>query len=950
MKKFAKWLVMVFVVSCICALVLCTTGCGKKDKTIKSVVVNNNGELVAEYDDGTNDVLGTLGNVKSAEEKDGKLVITLKDGSTITCNTAASVGKTIKSISANAGVLHIEYMDGTTDDIDVSGNAGCKHENVKYIEVVNHTAVKNEDGTYTFTDGVYIVACLDCGYTKSEVGVRHSLEKTVVAPTCTEEGYTTVKCTTDGCAYEEAHTNPVPADGHKYDKHEVILESGKTICEDGAMTVDVCSVCGDTVSHWTEPTGHTLDLDYDHMKKPSATVAGSIAGTCSVCDNEITLELPVLTDEKYTKTDISERVNCTDLGKDKYSIVVNYKDHDYSVEFEVAGVAGKHTLNKVEYSSGDEVIITDENKNLFKPLNGAKVVCDHTVEAVFTCDKCTNLITVNVKKDHVEKANTRKVITAATCTEKGKETFECDAENGGCGKTIEVETDLVAHTYKIVGTPEKAEDGTLTIVFKCEVCDYSITKTGVEIIDDQKPTCQKEGVYTWKIDGKEDKFTYSPKTAHSIVEGTTVAQDAEVFFEDYEGTDAKIKILNGKTPTCKDGGVPAVYECVECRDLITIKAVAHHLMPEDVNGNIVKHDATCTEDGYWTYTCAREDCGQNVKDHITAALGHDFNNYEVKFDTEESTKVVAIESKCSRCDETKKITCVGAEYKELAPATCLAEGLGVWHCVITEATETEAAVTMDVDVTLPKTAHSRLVDGELVKVEEGAHLVKTDKDTDLRVLNGTPACDREAQGVFECAVDGCDVLTTVWVKADHKPDTNKPNNTKYPTCTEDGKYDFTCSSCGGHIDDTIPAKGHKTSVSKLVLSGDKFMAVVVCTNEGCTDTLSDVDTRLAVGSEGITKVEEAATCQKAGKITYTVVYDGKTYTVEKKIDRLTTHNKGKEIEWSREIKDADGKLIKTINYKGYICIDCGDVVVESSNEVLAPVETPAEGTDPTTND
>lgn len=945
MKKFAKWLVMVFVVSCICALVLCATGCGKKDKAIKSVVVNNNGELVAEYDDGTNDVLGTLGNVKSAEEKDGKLVITLKDGSTITCDTAATVGKTVKSISVTAtGVLHVEYTDGTTEDLDVN-NAGCKHENVKYIEAIKHTGVKNEDGTYTFTDGVYIVACLDCGYTKSEVGVHHDLVSTVVKPTCTEEGYTTVKCMTEGCAYEEEHTETVPALGHKYDKHDVILEPSKTICEDGAMTVDVCSVCGDTVSHWTEPTGHTLVLDYEHMRKPSATVAGSIVGKCSVCDNEITLDLPVLTDGKYTKTDVSERVNCTDLGKDKYSIVINYKDHDYSVEFEVAGVAGKHTLNNVEYNAGDEIIITDENKDLFKPLNGAKVVCNNTVEAVFTCDKCHNLITVNVKKDHVEKANTRKVVKPATCTEEGEETFECDADNGGCGETVTVTTPKVAHTYEIKGTPVKADDGTLTIVFKCKFCPDTITKEHVEIINDQKPTCINEGVYTWKIDGKEETFTYAPKTAHSIVKGETVAEGAEVYFEDYKDTAATIKTLNGKEPTCKDGGVPAIYVCAECGEFITINAVAHHLMPED-ESKITKVPATCTEGGYWSYVCAREDCSKTVTDHETLALGHDFNDYKVVYDTEDATKVVAIESKCSRCDEVDHIACIKADYEELAPATCINEGLGVWHCVITAATETDAAVTMDINVTLPKTAHSRLVDGELVKVEEGAHLIKTDKDTDLRVLNGTPACNKEAQGVFECAVDGCDVLTTVWIKADHKPDPNKPNNTKYPTCTEDGQYDFTCSSCGDHITDVIPAKGHKTSVSKLVLDGDKFMAVVVCTNEGCTDTLPDVDTGLTTASTGVTKVEEAATCQKAGKITYTVVYNGKTYTVEKKIDRLTTHIDARDIEWSREIKDADGKLIKTINYKGYICKDCGDVVVVSSKVVLAPVEEP---TEPTTN-
>ena len=66
-----------------------------------------------------------------------------------------------------------------------------------------------------------------------------SAETTIVEPTCTEDGYTSIKCSS--CNYNNARTNIVPATGHTYDSN------------------NVCTVCGDvfvpetTESLTTEP-------------------------------------------------------------------------------------------------------------------------------------------------------------------------------------------------------------------------------------------------------------------------------------------------------------------------------------------------------------------------------------------------------------------------------------------------------------------------------------------------------------------------------------------------------------------------------------------------------------------------------------------------------------------------------------------------------------------------
>lgn len=166
-----------------------------KDVFITSIKVNDKGEIVAVYNDGITAVLGSIGSVQSGEMKDGKFVLTFIDGQIITCDVAAATD-TVVSIKIVGNIAEIEYNDGHIDKFILGDNVTCRHENASYIEEVAHTM--KTDGT--FTNGVYLFLCGDCGYAYTFVGVVHSFEKIGGASSCSDDGYTYKKCKV--CGYE----------------------------------------------------------------------------------------------------------------------------------------------------------------------------------------------------------------------------------------------------------------------------------------------------------------------------------------------------------------------------------------------------------------------------------------------------------------------------------------------------------------------------------------------------------------------------------------------------------------------------------------------------------------------------------------------------------------------------------------------------------------------------
>lgn len=111
---------------------------------------------------------------------------------------------------------------------------------------------------------------------------EHTLEKTtVVAPTCTEQGYTIYTCTACG---ETVKADFVPANGHSYEESVVA-----PTCEKDGYTNHVCSVCGDSyVADYVDAAGHDCETE----TVPATCLGyGFVRESCKHCDYSVITEI-----------------------------------------------------------------------------------------------------------------------------------------------------------------------------------------------------------------------------------------------------------------------------------------------------------------------------------------------------------------------------------------------------------------------------------------------------------------------------------------------------------------------------------------------------------------------------------------------------------------------------------------------------------------------------------
>lgn len=145
---------------------------------------------------------------------------------------------------------------------------------------------------------------------------------TVVAPTCTEQGYTHHDCTVKGCPYDAVDDTFVEAAGHKW----ALTTTLPPTCTEKGTQFYKCSVCGATRTEKIAALGHDLsrcDL------KPAATCTqpGRAVGTCARCGVQIDEVIPAKGhDYSYAETSVAP--TCTELGHYKGTCPTCGKDYD----------------------------------------------------------------------------------------------------------------------------------------------------------------------------------------------------------------------------------------------------------------------------------------------------------------------------------------------------------------------------------------------------------------------------------------------------------------------------------------------------------------------------------------------------------------------------------------------------------------------------------------------
>lgn len=189
---------------------------------------------------------------------------------------------------------------------------------------------------------------------------------TVVAPTCTEQGYTHHVCTVKGCTYAPVDDTYVAATDHTWVKTQTLPPT----CTEQGTAFYKCSACGATRTEKIAALGHDLSR-CDLRPAATCTQPGRAVGTCARCGVQIDEVIPAKGhDYSYAETSVAPtctepghyKGTCPTCGKD-YDDVVPALGHDWgewvtSIEPTVSTVGYRyHVCNRdgCGYREGEDV-------------------------------------------------------------------------------------------------------------------------------------------------------------------------------------------------------------------------------------------------------------------------------------------------------------------------------------------------------------------------------------------------------------------------------------------------------------------------------------------------------------------------------------------------------------------------------------------------------------------
>ena len=151
----------------------------------------------------------------------------------------------------------------------------------------------------------------------------------IVAPTCTEEGYTVYICQSCGDSYRADQTDAV---GHEYISEEV-----EPTCTEDGYTIYECTRCGNSYeSEGTPALGHTFE---DKTAEPTCTESGGIYHVCVRCGFSYESDTVFPSGHSY-ESEIVKSATCTEEGErhyrcvkcgDEYTDVIPPAGHDYQI-------------------------------------------------------------------------------------------------------------------------------------------------------------------------------------------------------------------------------------------------------------------------------------------------------------------------------------------------------------------------------------------------------------------------------------------------------------------------------------------------------------------------------------------------------------------------------------------------------------------------------------------
>ena len=912
-SMFGKLLLLLLTLCCAIVLLFGLAACSET-KGIASAVVNDNGELVITYTDGTSDNLGVVVGEKGDKGEQGEQGPQGDKGEQGPQGDKGEQGEDGRGISkvefsADGTKLVITYTDNTTQEIAIPAyGTQCSHEKVECLVFKEHT--KEVAGTY-------LLVCEDCGYSEVLHEFRHDYgDVEVVPPTCEEEGYTGKTCTI--CGHAADKTDVKEPLGHDWSEEYYVVEDGRTICEDGGMYVRVCSRCDLVESKVTEPIGHRCE-DWAVSTTPTAKNAGELKGSCENCGKQQTKTLPAFDSEEgkafYTYTVTQEKKYCTDEGKGTYSFEID----EQSFSFEVTIAPTQHTLNgktATEWLNKSENAYSVDITGI-KEFPDDHATCTKHGKGYYTCEECGEMVYVDTYKEHTVAQWTDKEGEKATCDDAGKQIGYCSV----CETEVERDVPALGHsyTYKFV----KESDNTFTLIGTCTRDGSHVTTekglTGVK--EESTPaTCTQEGliVYTYVKDGVELTIKETiPKKPHTL-NGKPATDYANSDKNGaYDATVEGIIEFKGEEASCANDGTygKGYYICEECGEPIYVDTYRNHVYDPDTFE--VTLEPTCTAKGEQKGYCTV--CDAEITEEIPA-LGHEEN---WKFVRNEDGTSFTLTITCNRCNTqiSQDTNITDVEEEVTKEPSCSEEGEIVY-------TYTTDGKTVSVAVSIPKIAHT--LNGELATEWENAdHRYDADMEGIKEFADNKATCTTPGKGYYIC--EECGELVYVETYRKHVYDTFTDTYTNDDPCTQEGTRTYTCSVCEKQYTEKLPAKGHVyVEDSRTLPTNEKTGTVVIsCEREGCSEKITITLPILTDNSYKKQVIVEAA-CNKEGLIRYTYEYkvgEKVEYTVTFDIVvGMTDHEQSEDAKTYTWIVDG-------VKYTGYICETCDKMIVTDSEPV-----------------
>ena len=223
---------------------------------------------------------------------------------------------------------------------------------------------------------------------------------TVVAPTCTEQGYTHHVCTVKDCPYDPVDDTFVSATDHTWVK----TQTNPPTCTEQGTAFYKCSACGATRTEKIDALGHDLSR-CDLVPDATCTQPGRAVGTCARCGVKIDEVIPAKGHDYSYKSASSTEPTCTESGHYKGTCPVCGKDYN-------------DTIPALGHDWGEWVT---------------------TIEPTYTtvgyryhlCARCNTREGEDIPKLHTHTWDAGVVTQKPTATEPGIKTFTCTI----CGET-----------------------------------------------------------------------------------------------------------------------------------------------------------------------------------------------------------------------------------------------------------------------------------------------------------------------------------------------------------------------------------------------------------------------------------------------------------------------------------------------------------------------------------